>query len=128
MKFAYTKKINSTFLETLDDLIFWLSDIWFWVVSNIDISEKIIKKVTSNFWEYRVLWVCNPEIAYKFLEKNLEYGVFLPCTIAVYEELWSVKVSLGLPDVMISNIIKNSDLEKFSKELTLSLKKVIDNL
>lgn len=128
MNFAYTKKIDSTFDMTLDDLRFELADKGFWIVSNIDVSEKIITKVTSDFWPYRVFWVCNPGIAYKYLRKNLEYWVFLPCTVCVYEDDGSVYVSAWMPDVMISSIVKDESLDKVSKDISKTLKQIIDSL
>lgn len=127
-KYVYTRKINSTFYETLDDVRFSLWDEWFWVVSTVDIWEKIITKVTSEFWEYKVIWVCHPELAYRYLKHNLEYGVFMPCTIAIYEKWWSVHVSVWLPDIMISDIIQDENLVSLWKEITKTLIKIVDNI
>lgn len=126
MNFAYTKKIDSTFEITLDNLGFELADRGFSIVSNIDVSEKIVTKVTSDFWPYRILWVCNPELAYKFLRKNLKYWVFLPCSIAVYEESGSIYISVWKPDIMITSIIKDESLEKLAKEITKLLIESVD--
>lgn len=128
MEFAYTKKIDSTFDITLDDLRFELADKGFWIVSNIDISEKIVTKVTSDFWPYRLLWVCNPELAYKYLRKNLEYGIFLPCSIAVYEKEGSVYVSVWLPEVIISSIVIDENLKKLWEEIWKTLISVVDSI
>ena len=128
MNFAYTRKIDSTFDMTLDDLRFELADRGFWIVSNVDISESIVTKVTSDFWPYRVLGVCNPEIAYKYLRKNLEYGVFMPCNIAVYEDDWTVFISVGLPDAMISEFIEDESLKKLWEEISKTLKEAVDSI
>lgn len=128
MSFAYTRKIDSTFDMTLDDLRFELADRGFGIVSNIDVSEKIVTKVTSDFGPYRVLWVCNPELAYKYLRKNLEYGVFLPCTVAVYEDEGSVYVSAWNPDEMITGVTNNESIKAFWKEIHSILKEVIDSI
>lgn len=126
--YVYTRKINSTYYEVMDEVRFALSDEWFWIVSNIDVWQKIITKVTSDFGSYTILWVCNPKLAYRYLKIDLEYGVFMPCTVAVYEKEWSVHVSVWLPDVMINDIIKDPNLEKFLKEISETLKKVVDNI
>lgn len=126
MEFAYTKKVDFTFEMALDELRFNLTDIWFWVVSDVDVSEKIVTKVTSEFWPYRILWVCNPELGYKYLRKNLEYWVFLPCTICVYEDDWSVYVSVWKPDPIITSFLKDESLQRLSKEITKSLIEAVD--
>lgn len=127
-KYAYTRKINSTFYETLDDLRFALSDLWFWIVSTIDVWQKIVTKVDSSFWNYIIFWVCNPEIAYRFLKHNLEYWVFMPCTITVYEKKWAVHISAWLPDVMLYWVVNDENIKLVSEEVTKLLIKVIDNV
>ena len=128
MNFAYTRKIDSTFDMTLDDLRFELADRGFGIVSNVDISEGIVTKVTSDFWPYRVLGVCNPDLAYKYLRKNLEYGVFLPCNIVVYEDDWTVFVSVWLPDVIIWKVVEDESLKKLWEDISKTLKEAVDSI
>ena len=75
MNYSYTKKIDLPFDEALDEVRFWFIEKWFWVVSNIDISEKIQTKVDKDFKKYIVLWFCNPELAYKYLSYSKDLGV-----------------------------------------------------
>jgi len=128
MNFVYTKKINSTFDMTLDNLRFALNDEWFGIVSNIDVSEKIVTKINSDFDPYRVLWVCNPEIAHKYLKVNMEFWVFMPCSISIYEKDWSVFVSASLPEILFWWFIKDEKLNKLNQEIGDVFKKVIDSL
>ena len=125
MSFSYTKKINFSFIEALDEVRLAFSEKWFWVVSNIDIAEKIRKTVDSNFWEYTVFWICNPELAYKFLSESMDLGVFMPCSVAIYEKDGSVFISAWLPDKMISWVIDSNNLDELSNSISKTMKEVI---
>ena len=128
MNYSYTKKINLSFSEVLDEVRLAYAEKWFWVVSNVNVAEKIRKKVNPNFWEYTILWLCHPELAYKYLSENMDLGVFMPCSVAIYEKDNWVFVSAWLPDTMISWIVCNSNIIDLSIEVSKLMKEVIDSI
>lgn len=128
MNYSYTKKLEMSFDEALDEVRIWFAEKWFWIVSNINVSEKIQNKVDSDFKEYTVLWFCNPKLAYKFLSYNKDLGVFLPCSIAIYEQEDWIYVSAWLPDGMFPTVINDKDLNQLSKEITDTIKEIIDSI
>jgi len=77
MSYTYIKKSPFSFDETLDELRIAFWEEWFWVVSNVNIAEKIKTKVDENFWEYTTLWFCKPELAYKYLSEDINLGIFM---------------------------------------------------
>jgi len=128
MKYSYVKKSPFDFLETVDELIILFSEEWFWLVSNLDVAEKIRKKVNPDFLEYRVLGFCKPEIAVKYLMEDMNLWVFFPCSVVVYEKENGVYISAGFPEDIINEFINNKILEKLSIEVSKIMKKVIDNI
>lgn len=129
MKFAYTKKSSFSFLETMDEIRFLLSDIWFGIVSQVNISEKINEKIDKDFLNYTVLWVCNPKIAYEFLNFDLELWVFMPCSISIYEKKneW-IFVSIWNPNFLVWDLIKDENKLEIINKLTNDLKSILDEL
>ena len=127
-KYCYTKKIDLNFFELLDELRFVFSDNWFWIVSNVNISEKINKNIDSEFKNYVVLWVCKPDLAYKYLTYNLELWIFMPCSVAVYEKEDGVYISIWLPDILSNWFIEDESLIKFTSELSSELVWIIDEI
>lgn len=127
-KYCYTKKINLNFLEALDEVRFIFAENWFWVVSNVNISEKINKNIDSGFKNYTVLWVCAPELAYKYLSYNLELWIFMPCSIAIYEKDDWIYISAWLPDILWAWFIDDESLINFSSELSLKIKEIVDEI
>jgi len=52
----------------------------------------------------------------------------MPCTVSVYEKNNEVFISAGLPEIVISKVIENNDLEDLHKEISDTMKKVIDSI
>jgi len=128
MNYCYKKNINMSFEEALDEVRFCFADAGFWIVSNVDVTTKVKDKIDPNFPKYNILWVCNPELGYKYMQENMDLWVFMPCSVAIYEQGNQVVVSVGLPDVMISWIVKWDKLEKLNIQVTSILKQIIDSL
>lgn len=128
MNYSYTRKIDFPFIEALDEVRLAFTEKWFGVVSNIDIAEKIRKKIDSDFLEYTLFWVCKTELAYKFLWEKMDLWVFMPCSVAIYEKDDWVYVSAWLPDAMMPSIIYNNELLDLSNEITSDIKLIVDSI
>jgi uncharacterized protein (DUF302 family) len=57
----------------------------FGILTEVDIQATLREKLSADFFPYRILGVCSPEAAYRALEIDPSLGVFLPCTVAVYD-------------------------------------------
>jgi uncharacterized protein (DUF302 family) len=57
----------------------------FGMLTDIDVQATLKEKLGTDFYPYRLLGVCNPALAYRALEIDPAIGVFLPCTVAIYD-------------------------------------------
>ena len=57
----------------------------FGMLTEIDVQATLSEKLGTDFYPYRLLGACSPEVAYRALEIDPSLGVFLPCTVAVYD-------------------------------------------
>ena len=100
----------------------------FGVLTEIDISATLKKKLDVDFKKYKILGACNPEFAYKALQSEDKIGVFLPCNVIV-EEHDNGDIEVSAVDPVASMIsVKNDSLGETAGDVQQKLKRVISNL
>jgi len=129
-KYGFSKTVDVPYEQAIEKTRAALQHEGFGVLSEIDIKEKLKEKLGVDFRRYMILGACNPPLAYKTLQEELEIGLLLPCNVIVYEADDTNKSVISAVDAkaMLSVVGTNATLHQVATEVNERLQRVISSL
>ncbi|MCX7798024.1 MAG: DUF302 domain-containing protein [Melioribacter sp.] len=128
MSYYLSKTVDYSFENAITKVFEELKKEGFGVLTEIDVKETLKKKLDVDFRKYKIFGACNPPLAYKALSKEENIGVLLPCNVIVQEkEDGKVQVSTVNP-LEAMKTVGNKELEEVASDVSLKLKRVLENL
>ena len=128
MSYYFSKIVDDNFDDAIERVTKHLADAGFGVLTTIDVSATLKKKIDVDFQRYTILGACNPGFAHKALLAEDKIGTMLPCNVIV-QELADGKVEVAAVDPMASMMaVQNEALGGIAAEVQGMLKNVIEGL
>ena len=129
-KYGFRRTIEAAFDEAAERTREALKEEGFGILSEIRLDEKLKEKLGVDFRRYVILGACNPSLAYKTLQEELEIGLLLPCNVIVYEADDKNKSVISAVDAkaMLSVVGNNATLDQVAGEVNERLQRVISSL
>jgi uncharacterized protein (DUF302 family) len=101
----------------------------FGVLTTIDVKQTLKQKLDKDFRKYVILGACNPPLAHRALESELEVGLMLPCNVVVYEtEPGRSAVSAMAPLAALGVVGDNPALMAVAQEADARLRRALASL
>lgn len=125
--YGYSRTFDLDYTEAVERTREALKAEGFGVLCEIDIKEKLKEKLGVDFRNYVILGACNPPLAYKTLQEEINIGLLLPCNIIVYEAEEAGKSVVAAIDAtrMLSVVGGNTTLDVVAAEVNEKLQRVI---
>ncbi len=128
MSYYFSKIVDDSFDDAIERVTAQLAEAGFGVLTTIDVSATLKKKIDVDFQRYTILGACNPGFAHKALLAENKIGTMLPCNVIV-QETSDGKVEVAAVDPMASMMaIQNEALGGIASEVQGMLKNVIEGL
>ncbi len=128
MSYYINKMIDTSFDTAIAKVTEELKKEGFGILTEIDVTATLKKKLDVNFRNYRILGACNPPFAYQALQAEPKIGTMLPCNVIV-EEVGDGKIEISAVDPLASmQAIDNPQLQSIAEQIQAKLRKVIDKL
>ncbi len=128
MSYYFSKIVDDNFEDAIERVTAHLADAGFGVLTTIDVSATLKKKIDVDFQRYTILGACNPGFAHKALLAEDKVGTMLPCNVIV-QEIAGGKIEVSAVDPMASMMaIENETLGSIASEVQGMLKNVIEGL
>ncbi|MBK5214443.1 MAG: DUF302 domain-containing protein [Flavobacteriaceae bacterium] len=128
MNYYFNKTIKGTFEEVIDKATQGLKEEGFGILTEIDVTATLKKRLDMDFKKYRILGACNPPYALKALQAEDKIGTMLPCNVIVQEIEEGIIEVAAVNPMASMQAVKNEKLHEVAKEITSKLEKVIEKL
>ena len=130
-KFGFSKTVELPYEEAVEKTRGALKDEGFGVLCEIDLKDKLKEKLGVDFRKYVILGACNPPLAFKTLQQEINIGLLLPCNVIVYEADDAGKSVVAAVDAraMLSVVGgSNAALDSVAIEVNEKLNRVVAQL
>ena len=95
------RAVVMSYEEAVEKATATLKEQGFGILTEIDVRATMKTKLDKEFTKYVILGACNPALAYRALNTELDIGLLLPCNVTVYEEPDSGKTVISAIDPSI---------------------------
>lgn len=128
--FGFSRTVDTHFDEAIERVRETLKAEGFGVLSEIRLDEKLKEKLGVDFRRYVILGACNPPLAYKTLQEDINIGLLLPCNVIVYEADDKDKSVVAAIDAkaMLSVVGENPAINEVANEVNDRLRRAIEQI
>ena len=126
MSYYYNKIVTGQFDEVIERVTVALKEEGFGVLTEIDFSGTMKKKLDKDIPDYRILGACNPGFAYQAYQAENKIGTMLPCNVIV-QSVGEDKVEVSAVNPIASMAgVGNSSLGGVAAEVKSKLERAVD--
>jgi uncharacterized protein (DUF302 family) len=118
--YGFGGTVGLPYAEAVEQTRAALKEQGFGVLCEIDVQKTMKEKRGIDFRPYMILGVCNPPLAEKALEAELDLGLLLPCNVVVYETPGGSVVEAMDPEPVLG-VVGNPDLAPIAGEVKARL-------
>lgn len=128
--YGFSREVPLIFDEAVERTREVLKTEGFGVLSEIRMDEKFKEKLGVDFRRYVILGACNPPLAYKTVQEDINIGLLLPCNVVVYEADDTNRSVVAAVDAksMMSVAGESPAMEAVSAEVSERLNRVIEQI
>jgi len=126
--YGIRKTLDAPFEKVLEKITARLKEQGFGVLTEIDMKATFKKKLDVDFRRYIILGACNPNLAYKAFQNEMEIGLLLPCNVIVYETDDKKTTVSVIDPMMMMGVTDNKALGEVAGEARGRLEKALNAL
>ena len=99
----------------------------FGVLTEIDVKKTLREKLGTDFRRYDIIGACNPQLAHRALQAELDIGLLLPCNVVVYEDDGGSVVAAFDPEAAMG-LAENPGLSEIAREAKERLVRALEKV
>lgn len=127
-KYGFGKTVGLSFDAAVEKVTQELQKEGFGVLTDIDVSATLKKKLNHEMPPYRILGACNPPLAQRALEAEPSIGLLLPCNVVVRQDAaGKVHVEFMDPNAVL-HLVNRAEVSRIAGEVRQRLVRVMQGL
>lgn len=126
-RYAIRTTLPLPFEAAVQEVTEGLREEGFGVLTEVDVQRTMKEKLGAEFRKYVILGACNPHLAHRAFEAELEIGILLPCNVIVYEAGEESVVAVMDPHVALE-VTGNDQLRPVAEEARARLERILRRL
>ncbi len=125
-RYGLRRSVPLPYLAALEKTRRTLQQEGFGVLTEIDIRAKMKEKLGADFRPYMILGACNPPLAHRALQEEIDIGLLLPCNVVVYEESADRSVVAAIDPQSMVAVTGNPVLQEIATEARERLERALN--
>lgn len=118
--------VRDGFDRTLTRTVDALKAEGFGILTTIDVQQTLKEKLGVDFRRYVILGACNPPLAHRAFQAELEIGLLLPCNVIVYDRGdGTTTVAAMAPQAALGLVGDNPALAEVAREADARLRRAL---
>jgi len=126
--YGFNVTLKTTVSEAIERVTDALATEGFGVLTTIDVSGTLKKKLDLDRRPYHILGACNPKLASQALDADPDIGLLLPCNVVVREEKDGDITVAFMDPVSVLGLVDREGVEELAGEVRARLERVRDLL
>ncbi|MFB6130349.1 MAG: DUF302 domain-containing protein [Salinigranum sp.] len=129
MAYYLKRRVDLGFEEAKERTTEALSDEGFGVLAEIDVEAALKEKLgLDTYRRYVILGACNPKLANRALEEEVDLGVLLPCNVVVYVDDDGETVVSAVDAESMLSIVDEESLDPIAEDVVERFERVLNSL
>jgi uncharacterized protein (DUF302 family) len=124
-KYAFGKTVPLSFDATVEKITAELAKEGFGILTEIEVSATMKKKLNADIPPYKILGACNPQFAHRAIGLEPQIGALLPCNVVVRQDA-AGKVQLEFMDPnAVLTLVDRPEMKEIAKEVRQRLENAL---
>lgn len=123
--YGFGKTVDMPFDDAVPHVTQALQNEGFGILTEIDVSATMKKKLDKDMPPYRILGACNPQLAHQAIEAEPSIGLLLPCNVVVRQDAaGTVRVEFMDPNAVLE-LVGKPEVNQLAQEVRQRLERVM---
>ena len=127
-RYGFGKEVALAFDQAIERVTAELQNEGFGVLTDIDVSATVKKKLGEDMPPYRILGACNPKLVHQAMSAEPSIGLLLPCKVVARQDAGGAVFVEFMDPAAVFQLVDNPNIETLAAMVRGKLERVMQAL